>query len=166
MLLSLHTHTIGIFGDAYNKRKHICFREMILILLKLEPNMINLLFQIWKPYIFCIQEADLAIAGISITSQRTTAVDFTQPYYIEPLAVALKVTTNKWLYFVKPLHIYVYMALALTPLLISLVILSLESWLSMLIPNSCEASLSGTLDMLFKLMQKIITPGESSFVNI
>ena len=107
-----------------------------------------------------IQEADMAIAGITITSKRATAVDFTKPYHIEPMTVGIKLTTNKWLYFVKPLHVYVYLAFALTPLLISLVIVSLENWLSIFLPIGYESQLKRAWYLLFNFTQKIITHGK------
>ena len=48
------------------------------------------------------------MAGITITGARSTAVDFSIPYHMEPAAVAIKVVANKWLYFVKPLSLNLY----------------------------------------------------------
>ena len=43
---------------------------------------------------FIIQEKDLAVAGLTITSQRSGVVDFTYPFWFEPNVAAVKVSKN------------------------------------------------------------------------
>ena len=61
----------------------------------------------------CEQEADLAVSGISISQARAEAIDYSMQYHMEYTAVAIKVESNKLLYFTKPLSGYMYLLLIL-----------------------------------------------------
>ena len=67
----------------------------------------------------------MAIAGISIQYERSKAVDFTVPYHTDHQAVAVKLTSNKWLYFIKPLSTTMYILVVVTTILLTIVTWSL-----------------------------------------
>lgn len=102
----------------------------------------------------------MAIGGITITNSRATAVDFTVPYHIETYGVALKVNSNKWLYFIKPLSGTLYIIL-----LFILVFLALAFWSVLFIQRKYTSNIStkrgnsqicGTF---FKLLAKCVASG-------
>ena len=41
-----------------------------------------------------VQEKDMAVAGLTITSQRSEVVDFTHPFWYEPQVAAVKVSVS------------------------------------------------------------------------
>ena len=67
----------------------------------------------------------MAISGITIEYERSKVVDFTVPYHAEPVIVVVKVTTNKWLYFIKPLNSTMYLMVVVTTILLSIITWSL-----------------------------------------
>ena len=71
------------------------------------------------------QEADMAVAGITI-STGSRAVDFTYPYYSEPLAVIFKMTRNKWTYFMDPLSAGVALAFCFLPVVMAIAYTAFE----------------------------------------
>ena len=50
---------------------------------------------------FILQEVDMAIADLTITAGRATAVDFTYPFWIEPSAVAVRVCLLHELFYLR-----------------------------------------------------------------
>ena len=64
----------------------------------------------------------MAISGITVTSARRTAVDFTSPHHIEPSGVILKLTTDEALYFVEPLSPGLLLLFVVLPLVIGLLV--------------------------------------------
>ena len=63
----------------------------------------------------------MAISGITISVSRLQAVDFTIPYMQEPSAVAIKIFSNKWLYFLDPLSTGLLAVYMLMPLILGVV---------------------------------------------
>ena len=54
---------------------------------------------------YCVlQQADMVFSGLTITKERSEAVDFSYPFFEEPSNVVLRVWDHKESYFYKPLH--------------------------------------------------------------
>ena len=88
------------------------------------------MFHVLKSEYFCyywIQEADLAMTGITITYSRSTVVDFSIPYHMEASALAIKVESNKLLFFIKPLQWSLYILYIMAPVFLAMVIWLPES---------------------------------------
>ena len=50
----------------------------------------------------------MILAGLTVTKARSEVVDFTYPFWEEPVGVVVRVTDHKETYFFKPLGIWVY----------------------------------------------------------
>ncbi|ELT92333.1 hypothetical protein CAPTEDRAFT_191211 [Capitella teleta] len=111
-------------------------------------------------------EVDLAMAGITITASRSTASDFTYRYHTEPSVVAVKVDTNKSLYFIRPLKGLLVLLYLLLPLFLSLLALAVEICLQRLATSRHRAFILQPWaawfgNAVFSFARKIFTIGLS-----
>jgi hypothetical protein len=81
-------------------------------------------------------EAHLAMSGITISSSRQTAVDFTFPHWMESSAIAIKLYPHKWQYFITPLKPLVWLILIALPLILAPVSLTLDALRNRVLGNS------------------------------
>ena len=71
----------------------------------------NNYFTFWNYVIrnlIILQQADIILAGLTVTKARSEVVDFTYPFWEEPVGVVVRVTDHKETYFYKPLGTWVY----------------------------------------------------------
>ena len=85
------------------------------------------------------------MCGITVSAARHSVVDFTFPHWIEPSAVAIKLHSNRWYYFLDPLQPQLYLAYMNLPLVLGLV-LGLYEWMWAWIhrdkPGLCPANIT------------------------
>ena len=51
-----------------------------------------------------LQQADMVFTGLTINKERSEAVDFSYPFFEEPLTVVFRIWDHKESYFYKPLQ--------------------------------------------------------------
>ena len=114
----------------------------------------------------CSQEVDFAIAGISITYHRSTAVDYTFAYHTEPSAVAIKVTTSRWSFFFTTISWALLLTYFCAPVMLALLLWTLELVTEARpynVPD--QEKLWRLLDIYGCLARKLITIGETFSVS-
>lgn len=68
---------------------------------------VDLYIQAFK---FCLQEADFALAALSVSAQRSTAIDYTAPFWVEATAVVVRKDppTLRMDYYLAPFTVHVW----------------------------------------------------------
>nr|KAG5712319.1 hypothetical protein BaRGS_023898 [Batillaria attramentaria] len=74
------------------------------------------------------KEADLALAGMSVTSERATVSDYSEGFYFDELALLVSRPTEEigWTFFLRPFHWLVYIALGGSLIFVTAVFVFLE----------------------------------------
>lgn len=117
-----------------------------------------------------MQEADIALSGLGITDARLQVVDFTLSYHIETSAVAIKLKSNKMLYFVQPVSLWMSVLYFSLPLSCAIV-----TWVMELLHRQATESVSfwkqarNNLNLLISIydcfLQNIFQQGETPFIK-
>ncbi|KAK7504836.1 hypothetical protein BaRGS_00003864 [Batillaria attramentaria] len=74
------------------------------------------------------KEVDLALAGMSVTSERATVSDYSEGFYFDELALLVSRPTEEigWTFFLRPFHWLVYIALGGSLIFVTAVFVFLE----------------------------------------
>ena len=80
------------------------------------------------PSIFSPQDVDMVVAGMTITSERETVVDFTYLYWEDKIGMLTGTLPDDPYYMFKPLHIYVWVSFAASALVAAIGATCYETW--------------------------------------